>query len=1204
LRFTSRRKAFYRWRVHTRFVLPSLGALVVTLSVARAANDPFAENVRTTDPLPAEEQQRKFHAPPGFEVQLVAAEPQLRKPMNMQFDTAGRLWFTESREYPWPTNYSAPRDTIRILSDFDDKGRAHKVTVFATNLNIPTGLYPFQTAASDGSGKLTWKCIAWSIPNIWLFEDTDGDGTADKKEKWYGPFDHTRDTHGNQSSFRRGFDGWLYATHGFNNDSHVTARDGSHVDMNSGNTYRIRLDGSRIEHHTWGQVNPFGMAWDEFANLYSSDCHSAPTYQLLAGGYYPSFGKPNDGLGFAPVLMEHSHGSTAIDGMLYYADDLWPAEFRTNIFVGNVMTSRVNRDRLTFNGSSPHANELDDFVKCDDPWFRPVDNRLGPDGAFYIADFYNRIIGHYEVPLPHPGRDRERGRIWRVVYKGTDGKAKLRPRAIANDLDGMIKELASGSLARRMLAMNAIDDRFGKSAAPKLRAKWENLENEFQQLHILWLLHRLDGMESKQLLVTWSAQESILRVHAARIAAGIWQQDRHPHVAKPGEINLIAAADQIAFEGLKDRDPLVARCAAEAMGNLNMKSSRGVRALLDLRWKVPAADTHLLYTVRKALRDQLRKDSVFSQVLADQWTEQENRGIADVCVAVTNSNAASFLLSHLQKYSEPRKVTAPYLQHAARFLPADRIDDLSAFVQEKFGDDMDFQWALFKPIVDGLAQRGVAPSNRMKRWGNGLAEGLVKSVQQVENDWTPSAVENAPNNPNPWVVQNRACNDGKNADFLCTLPSGEGSTGALRSKPFTAPATFTFWMAGHDGFPEKALQKKNFVQLRSADTDEIITNAPAPRHDVARPTKWKLGAHAGKRVVFEMIDSDTAGAYAWLAVGRFQPALVSLPKITPKLVDERLQAAAQIALATREKALEAPLTTALKVASSLDTRAAVATTLLALNKEAHVAICAELLNDAAAPSALRVKVAQALSDANTDKARAALISALRTAPERYQPRFAAPIVANKAGAEALLREIEAGKLPARLLQDRTLKEKIVAAKISDVNARLAKLTKNLTPLNEELQKQIEQRRAAFKPSLASAARGPAVFERVCAGCHQLDGKGAVIGPQLDGIGARGLERIVEDVVDPNRNVDHAFRATNFILNDDDVVSGLFRREEGEQIVYADATGKEHTLAKKQIKQRRESELSLMPEGIADGLQPQEFNDLMAFLLTKNGAKKQ
>ena len=88
------------------------------------------------------------------------------------------------------------------------------------------------------------------------------------------------------------------------------------------------------------------------------------------------------------------------------------------MFVGNVMTSRVNRDSIRHHGSSPRAIEEPDFLVSDDPWFRPVDLQVGPDGALYIADFYNKIIGHVEVPLNHPGRDRVRGRIWRVVYKG------------------------------------------------------------------------------------------------------------------------------------------------------------------------------------------------------------------------------------------------------------------------------------------------------------------------------------------------------------------------------------------------------------------------------------------------------------------------------------------------------------------------------------------------------------------------------------------------------------------------------------------------------------------------------------------------------------------------------------------------------------------------------------------------------------------
>src|SRR5262245_36073115 len=111
----SRRRNFLHNSANTMKSAALLFAL--SLCILRAA-DPFAENVRTSDPLLPEEQLKKFRLPPGFEIQLVAAEPDLRKPMNMAFDARGRLWFTESREYPFPAKAGAtPRDTIRILSD-------------------------------------------------------------------------------------------------------------------------------------------------------------------------------------------------------------------------------------------------------------------------------------------------------------------------------------------------------------------------------------------------------------------------------------------------------------------------------------------------------------------------------------------------------------------------------------------------------------------------------------------------------------------------------------------------------------------------------------------------------------------------------------------------------------------------------------------------------------------------------------------------------------------------------------------------------------------------------------------------------------------------------------------------------------------------------------------------------------------------------
>ena len=139
---------------------------------------------------------------------------------------------------------------------------------------------------------------------------------------------------------------------------------------------------------------------------------------------------------------------------MYLDGGVWGAEWDDHVLVGNVVTSRVNHDQVTFTGSTPKASERPAFITSDDPWFRPVDLQLGPDNALYIADFYNRIIGHYEVPLDHPGRDKERGRIWRVVKKDAE--------AISSSFTTMparriVEELGHPNLTRRHLALREVD---------------------------------------------------------------------------------------------------------------------------------------------------------------------------------------------------------------------------------------------------------------------------------------------------------------------------------------------------------------------------------------------------------------------------------------------------------------------------------------------------------------------------------------------------------------------------------------------------------------------------------------------------------------------------------------------------------------------------------------------------------------------------
>ena len=229
-------------------------------------------------PRSPQEEQKAFHLPPGFEIQLVAAEPDIHKPMNFNFDAAGRLWFTGSVEYPFPKPENAKgRDVLRIIHGFNADGSATKITTFADNLNIPIGVLPIRAG----------EAIVFSVPNIYRLRDADGDGFAEKRQIMFGPFGH-RDTHGLNNAFNYGIDGWVYACHGYVNSSTVKGTDGQQIDLEGGNVYRFRPDGSHIEFFTHGQVNPFGLAFDPLDDLFSADCHTQPEYLLLRGAWYPS----------------------------------------------------------------------------------------------------------------------------------------------------------------------------------------------------------------------------------------------------------------------------------------------------------------------------------------------------------------------------------------------------------------------------------------------------------------------------------------------------------------------------------------------------------------------------------------------------------------------------------------------------------------------------------------------------------------------------------------------------------------------------------------------------------------------------------------------------------------------------------------------------------------------------------------------------
>lgn len=1162
------------------FLVVLSGLLGVSPAVGQD-QDPFAAGVRPTDPLTPEEERATFRLPPGFEIQLVASEPDIFKPLNMAFDAKGRLWVTDSTEYPYPVPLNQPgRDSVKILEDTNGDGRADKVTTFADGLNIPIGIYPYE----DG-------CLVFSIPYIWKLRDTDGDDIADERIKLYGPMGYERDTHGMNNSFSRGFDGWLYACHGFNNHTTVSGADGHTIQMQSGNTYRMRLDGSRVEHFTWGQVNPFGMTFDALGNLFTSDCHSKPIYQLLRGGYYPSFGKPDDGLGFVPPMMDHLHGSTAIAGIASYTGENFPPEFRGNIFTGNVMTSRVNRDSLQYAGSTITAIEEPDFLSTTDPWFRPVDVQMGPDGALYVADFYNKIIGHYEVPLDHPGRDRYRGRIWRIVYTGNAAGTKPvapLPNLGVADVSTLIEALQSPNLTLRTLATSELTDRVGAAAGAKpVREAFFASTDASLRSHALWILKRFDALDAEVTVSAAHDDDRMVRIHILKA------------LAETAEWNTLQR--DLVLDGLHDDDAFTRRAAADALGQHS--DFDHISPLLSALAVVDPADNHLRHTLRMALRNQLRDDTSLKQLMAGTLSEADSRIVAGVCVAVTNSEAATFLLKHVQRVPEERATLARYLQHAARYASADDSEALAEFARSRFQSQIDFQLQLLSSINNGLRQRGVPPGVTLRAWGHDLAGELLASTAE-SLAWNNTPIEGKRSSANPWVLQQRRSADGNSdAEFFSSLPRGEQLTGTLRSVPFTIPPTLSFYAAGHIGFPKRPVFAQNFIRLRDAITHEQLAESTPPRNDLAQKIEWDLRTVSGRRGYLEIVDGDDGGAYAWLAVGRLEPAVVAWPSVSPRVAAERQQAAAEIVITMGIRDLKPALEERLsEVTLDMATREAIARALFTLDPDSGIEALLPLIGDLGVPNDLRNQICAAIVSRETARLRGALVDAIRRTPQRLQASLAQTLAGNFEGATTLLKLVRDGHASPRLLQRASVQERLLALNRSEIDQELKQLTAQLPSENEAIQKLIGQRLKTNAHAKTALERGAEVFKKNCAICHQLEGQGPLIGPQLDGIGNRGLERVVEDVLDPNRNVDVAFRSTTVVMQDGKIYTGLVRRQEGATLTLADNKGKEFSLDLEEIDEQVKSPLSLMPDNVAEIIPEADFHNLIAFLLTKRGPK--
>ncbi len=439
----------------------------------------------------------EFTVADGFEVTLWAENPHLAKPIQINFDPQGRLWVASSEIYPQIEPGQAEHDKIIVLEDTNGDGKADKHTVFADDLLIPTGVIP-----GDGG------CYVAQSTKLLHLKDTDGDGKADVRRTVLSSFG-TEDTHHNLHTLRWGHDGRLWMNQSIYTRSEIETPHGV-VRLRSGGIYRFEPASQMLEVMFKGWCNPWGHQFDEFGQSFVSDG---------AGFKGISWGVPGV-MYFTYAKMRREMQSISPGNYPKFASiEIVRSQHFPNRWQGRVVTcdfraNRVTSFDVTESGAGYVTSQGPDLLRTANSSFRPIDVKVGLDGALYVADWSNPIINHGEVDFRDPRRDHEHGRIWRISVKG---KSALKTRALAKaGTRALLNELLSPNQFNAAQASRLLVEQ-GASVAPELKMWTAKLKTEKELLAALWIHQALNQPNLKLLDRVLNAKDGRIRAAAVRV---------------------------------------------------------------------------------------------------------------------------------------------------------------------------------------------------------------------------------------------------------------------------------------------------------------------------------------------------------------------------------------------------------------------------------------------------------------------------------------------------------------------------------------------------------------------------------------------------------------------------------------------------------------------------------------------------------------
>ncbi len=587
------------------------------------AEDDFAAELPRIEPTEPADAVGTFKVADGFQIEQVAAEPLVNSPVAIEWDADGYLYVCEMRGYSEDRDQGISR--ITRLEDTDDDGVFDKSIVFVDGLLWPTAIFPF----ADG-------LFVGDAPNLFYFQDTDGDGKADLKQTVLTGFG-TSNVQGLMNSFRWGLDNRIHIATSSSggmiqkneDDEPVNVR-GRDVAFNP-RTFEFELVSGAAQHgmcfDDWGRKfvssnsDHLQQVMYEDRYLARNQFVSAPPARISIAADGPqaevfraspvepwrivrtrlrvakAVPGPIEGGGRAAGYF------TGATGVTIYRGDAWPEQWRGLAIVGDVGSNLVHRKRLGSVGLEFRGNRIDEnseFVASTDIWFRPAQFANAPDGSLHVIDVYREVIEH---PLSLPPQikqhldltsGRDRGRVYRIVPIGF--KHRKTPKLSAATTPQLVKLLEHPNAWHRETAARLLFERQDESAAPLLRTIATESPTPLGRLHALYALDGLDLLDSETLLSRLSDENPQVRRHAVRLSEASSDQSLVSKLASMASDPSLDVRYQLAF----------------SIGEIELGDRAGILASIirrdpDDRW------------VRAAVQTSLAEDAgqLFTELIAD-----------------------------------------------------------------------------------------------------------------------------------------------------------------------------------------------------------------------------------------------------------------------------------------------------------------------------------------------------------------------------------------------------------------------------------------------------------------------------------------------------------------------------------------------------------------------------------------------------------